>query len=835
VLYFCKSHFLILKHLKKVFFYLFLALLVIVSVLMISAFLFKDRIIKQFINEANKSLNTPVKIGKIDISVFKDFPNLAIVFTDVYIEDSHPGNYPLLTAEQISFNLNPIEVWKGNYSIRGLTISDSETNLKINAAGIGNFDVVKKSKSEDTGLVKFDLKQVQLANTQVNYNDAEANQHHEFASQKLIASILITGDLYQIEAVGDAVTKQIGINNSQFLTNKKFIIDTKINYDDEKKEVVFKPSSLKINDSEFIVQGDYGFKTKNLINIKAEGKDTDVQTLLSLMPEQTTQKLKQYRSDGDVFFHLTLKGEISEQKSPMISVSFGCTNTTLYHPNYKTQIKHANLKGSFASPSLTEFSKAELFLKDVNGELNGEVFNANLTIRGFNDPFVTFNFKGDLDAASIFNFYPITELSSVEGALSADISFSGQTSMLKKKATVQRVKTNGAIVMTNLNFAYGQQKVKFQNVNGALQFNNHDLALSNVIGKFENSDFHLNGFFKNIITFLMFENQPIGIETDLKSNFLDVDQLFSIAFGQEQSDHYQFSISPDVQLNFNCDVKHLKYKRFKPSNIKGDLLVKNQVAVSRSIRMDALGGSLMLNGIVDAKNVKAIDVVSSFKLNGIYIDSIFYVFENFYQDFIQDKHLKGQAYADVDLEMVLNEQLRLIPSTLISDITATIKNGQLNNFEPMKKLNKYIDDESLSKLRFADLKNEIHIENKTIYIPQMDIKSNATDIRLSGTHTFDQHIDYRVVAPLRGKKKVDPDEAFGAIEDDGSGKPKIYLKITGTTDNYQVSLDKDAVKKKMAGDLKKEVQELKDAFKQKGIKKKKELELSEEEFDWENQ
>jgi hypothetical protein len=237
---------------------------------------------------------------------------------------------------------------------------------------------------------------------------------------------------------------------------------------------------------------------------------------------------------------------------------------------------------------------------------------------------------------------------------------------------------------------------------------------------------------------------------------------------------------------------------------------------------------------VDAKNSKAIDVVSSFKLNGIYLDSVFYVFENFYQDFIQDKHLKGQAYADVELEMVLNEQLHLIASTLISDISATIKNGELNNFEPLKKLNKYIDDESLSKLRFADLKNEIHIENKTIYIPQMDIKSNATDIRLSGTHTFDQHIDYRVVAPLRGKKKMDPDEAFGAVEDDGSGKPKIFLKITGTTDKYEVSLDKDAVKKKIAGDLKKEVQELKDAFKQKGIKKKKELELSEEEFDWEN-
>ncbi len=827
------NHFFNLKQLKKVLFYLLLAVIVIVAGLMISAFLFKDRIIQQFVSEANKSLNTPVKIGKIDISVFSDFPNLAIVFTDVYIEDSHPGNYPLLTAERISFNLNPIEVWKGSYDIRGLTVTESETNLKINPAGKSNFNIIKESKGEG-GSVKFDLREVQLTHTLVNYDDHQANQHHKFSSEKLIASILITGDLYQIEASGDAVTKQIGIDSAIFLANKSFIIDTKLDYDDEKKEVLFKPSSLKISDSEFTISGNYTFKTKNLISLKAEGKDTDIQTLLSLMPEKTTERLKQYRSDGDVFFKLSLEGEISDRKSPSISVAFGCSNTTLYHPDYKTQIKHANLKGSFASASVINFSKAELFLSDVNGELNDQVFNANLSIRGFADPYVTFDFKGDLDAASIFNFYPIPDLSGVNGSISADIAFAGQTSMLKKKATVQRVKTNGAILMSNLNFAYGKNQIKFKDINGTLQFNNHDLALSNVSGNFENSDFHLNGFFKNIITFLLFENQPIGIETDLRSDFLDLDQLFSIAFGEEQSQNYRFSISPDLQLNFNCDVKRMKYKRFKPTKVRGDLLVKNQVAVSRNIAMNAMGGSLTLNGIVDAKNPRAIDVVSSFKLNGIYIDSVFYVFENFYQDFIQDKHLKGQAFADVEMEMVLNEQLHLIPSTLISDISVTIKNGQLNNFEPMKKLNKYIDDESLSKLRFADLKNEIHIENKTIYIPQMDIKSNATDIRLSGTHTFDQRIDYRVVAPLRGKKKVDPDEAFGAVEDDGSGKPKIFLKITGTTDKYDVSLDKDAVKKKIAGDLKKEVQELKDAFKQKGIKKKKELELSEEEFDWEN-
>jgi hypothetical protein len=339
----------------------------------------------------------------------------------------------------------------------------------------------------------------------------------------------------------------------------------------------------------------------------------------------------------------------------------------------------------------------------------------------------------------------------------------------------------------------------------------------------------------------LFENQPIGIETDLQSNFLDLDEVFAAGFsnagsGDKEIDStaFHFSISPYLHVNFNCDIKSMHYKRFTPRNVKGDLQIKNQMAVSKNIQFQTMGGTLSLNGIVDAKDPKAIDVVSGAKLQGIYLDSIFYVFENFHQDFIQDKHLKGQVFADVNMEMTLDDDLKLYSETLVTDAGVAIKNGELNDFPPMQKLSKYLDDEGLHHLRFADLKNDIHIEKKTIYIPSMEVGTNVTAIRLSGTHTFDQKIDYRVIAPLRNRKKIDPDEAFGAVEEVVAGKPKIFLKITGTTDHYEVALDKEAVKQKIVTDLKKEVQELKDAFKAKGKKKKKELELQEEEyFDWE--
>jgi len=475
-------------------------------------------------------------------------------------------------------------------------------------------------------------------------------------------------------------------------------------------------------------------------------------------------------------------------------------------------------------------------LKNINGRLNNEAFAANLVIQNFESPEVIADFKGRVDAGALLGFYPIPDIDNVSGSLLANVSFRGRIELLKKKATAQKVSTQGTVDLQNIAFTYSADKIALQNLSGNLQFSNNDLALSNVSGKLGNSDFTFNGFFKNIITFLLFENQPIGIETDLKSNFLDVDQLFAIGFGKPttgKEQRYEFNISRNINLNFNCDVKSLRYKRFHANNLQGDLLIKNEMAVSRNIRFNSMGGDMTLSGIVDAHNKKAIDVVSTFKLNGIYIDSIFYVFENFDQDFIQDKHLKGQTSADVNLEMTLDPNLKLFSETLIGDISASIKNGELNNFEPMKKLNRFLNDEGLSKVRFSDIKNDIHIEKKTIYIPQMEVRTNVTTIKISGTHTFDQRIDYRVIAPLRNNKNINTMEAKGALEEDGSGQTKLFLKIIGTTDDYRVVYDTEAVKKKIASDLKKEVQELKDAFKNKGTKKKKELELEKDEyFDW---
>jgi uncharacterized protein involved in outer membrane biogenesis len=189
--------------------------------LVVSVFLFKDKIINQFIVEANKSLNTPVNIGKMDVSLFEQFPQLSIVFTDVYVEDSHPGKYPLLTAEVISFQLNPVEVWKGKYTIRGLKIRGSETNLRVGADGKNNYTILKDTKEDKKstpGTVSFELNNVSLKNTKVHFINISASEDLTFTSEDLVASIGTINNIYNIDAEGQLTTQKINIDGNSYRT-----------------------------------------------------------------------------------------------------------------------------------------------------------------------------------------------------------------------------------------------------------------------------------------------------------------------------------------------------------------------------------------------------------------------------------------------------------------------------------------------------------------------------------------------------------------------------------------------------------------------------------------
>ena len=78
----------------------------------------------------------------------------------------------------------------------------------------------------------------------------------------------------------------------------------------------------------------------------------------------------------------------------------------------------------------------------------------------------------------------------------------------------------------------------------------------------------------------------------------------------------------------------------------------------------------------------------------------------------------------------------------------------------------------------------------------MKIKSSALSVFLSGTHTFDQNINYKVTLLLSEllsssfRKENTKITEFGEEDQDGKIFNTVYFKMTGSTNEPKISLDK---------------------------------------------
>jgi hypothetical protein len=823
-------------YLKKTLLYASMALLLFVAAGAAFTYFYKDKIVGLFVAEANKHLVGKVDVGKIDLTLWKKFPQIALTLENVQAQESIPGStLPLARLKKLYFTFSLFKIVRGKYEVNRVYLEQGEVTIRINENGLENYLIFKEDGESEGGSVNFNLENISLVNVVLNYRSAPDKQDFSVLVRNAASSLQMEGDELHTAVKGDVYIHKLAIDGDTYGKDKEINLNTKLSYHLKNKLLTLAPSEARIQKALFEFGGTVQVAQETQVDLAVEGKNADIQTLLSLLPSSLYDKVKAYRSKGEAYFKGNIKGKVSQQHAPAINVSFGCNNASIYHPDLKKNIEKAYLAGTFSNGAAQSAKTSTLKLSNVRGLLDGKLFEADFYMQNFADPYVKMVLNAKADAASVTAFYPIDLIKNASGQLVVDFNFEGRVEDLKHPSRLNKIKTSGEIQINELGFMLTEKPLAFSRMSGNFIFNNNDVAITDFKGNIGRSDFMLNGYFRNFISYVLFPNQGMNVKASFRSALLDLDELLSANAGTQKGgaeEEYRFLLPQQLAFELDCHVRHVKFRRFTGKNIGGQLALKNKVAHFRGVSMQAMGGQVKFAGTLDARQQEAIEIQTKASMNRLYIDSTFYAFENFEQTFLQDKNLKGQFTADMDAFMVMNSKLEPDARRLLANINGTIYNGELNNFEPMMALSKFIDRRELANMRFSELKNSLQIENKKITIPEMEIRSNVATIYVMGTHTFDQKMDYNLRIPLSNLRRAQYDkvDVYEAAEQDASGGMNLLLTLKGDADDFKIAYDKQKAKEKIKEGLVREKNEILSIFKSKETRRQEEIAREEKEI-----
>ena len=819
------------KFLRRLFFALVLVVILVVGVSATLVFFYKDDVIAVVIKELNKHLNTEVRIDpkNIDLTIIKSFPNCALEFKDITAMEAKEfkSNDTLLFAKRLSLAFNIKDLFNKNYTIKNIELENAQCYLKVDKKGNANYLVWKTDTSQVKGdSVKFALEKISLSNVELTYK----NSKHKIKLNTSIKELNFKGkfndDNYTLKSDGSSYVDLFQVNNVKYLNSKnlKFDIEFAVN----NSSFTIKKSITSINSTQLISSGAFVIQDSLLsLDVNFNGKNLDISTTLSLLPEKFQNQINDYESDGEFYAN----GEFHYKNGTplVVKADFGIKQATITHKQQNATLKNVNLLGNI----IVNENRSNLTLKNISAELNSNTFSGDVELSNFKDPYLKLKVAANTKLEELIMFYPIDTLQSLSGNISVSAEIEGLISDMKSNAYSPNIKANGNAVITDLKAIFKQTEKIINIPEGKLELNNRHLNVYNLKLIKGNSNVMLVGELPNFLGYLFDDKEPLTIFAQVTSDRVELED-FIFSSGQS-NDNSSVSIPDNLDFNISVEVAHLTFGKFMADNIKGNLLLKNQKIALKDVALNSADGEIKLNAFADASG-EILKVSGGCELNKLNIQKLFIQLNNFGQTTIQDNNLKGFVTSTVDFSGVWDKKLKVDLNSINVTSSILIERGELINLKSLESLAKYIDVNELRHIKFSTMQSAIEIKNKVITIPKTSIKSNAINLELWGKHTFDNQIDYHIqllLSELLAKKpraNKDFDEELSLVESDAENRRSVFILMTGSIDNPTIKYDRKGAKEKIKEDIKQEKQNLKQLLKEEfGFFKKDSIKIKETE------
>ena len=743
-----------------------------------------DKIESLVIEKIKNQITTKLEIGEVGFSFYEKFPYASVKINNLLaFEKEGFDNDTLLYSKTIYIELSIFDIILSKIDIKKIVVSEGKINIKYKTENNTNFSIFKTNKKGSNNLEKT---RITLLNTQVKYQTKNTNIDWHISQ-----SVIISKDK-KFDINAELFSKKLQVNKRDYINNKYLKILSNISV---KKDSILigEESEIRIENLVFNIAG--SILNKNNIDLKFIFDNQELGDLILETPVHLSSIYKSFYMSGGFSANGSVNGVISKLENPSLNINYQIEDGDFKLKRNTFNLLDISCKGKISNGGEKNFKTTKIDISTFKAKTKNGSMDGTFIITNLNNYYLTASFQSTCDLSVINSYFKDSPFNNLSGLLNAKTEYKGHISFNKNfKNNFLAANHLSTANFNNVLFRFKKLSRFFDFKIAELQIINNNIKVKNSNLILGDSDFKFTGNISNLILHLINKKKLIAISGELKSTYIKFDELFNI--NDSVKIKRTIEMPSWIQTNIKTDIKAFSYNGFTASNISSQVEYKNEIITAKNTLLNSLNGEIIAN-LKFYKSKDSYKLFSQANLKQLNIRNAFLAFDNFKQDFITSQHIKGIGSAEIQMQAAWDQNFNFKKEELKVKSHLIIEKGELLKFKPLESLSNYVSIDDLREVKFSTLENTIEIDNNVITIPNMEIKSSALSVFISGTHTFAKEVDYRIKLLLselisskfRKKNTKIKESEFGEIQENSEIFNTIYFKMIGNSDNPTISFD----------------------------------------------
>ncbi|MEM6966167.1 MAG: AsmA-like C-terminal region-containing protein [Bacteroidota bacterium] len=808
-----------MKYLKKTLAWMGIFIAAMMLILVVVAAFFEDQISDRLVKEINKQLRTELKVGEFNLSLLSGFPKASANLHDVELEDAMQGT--LLESQNLSFRFGLLSLFGSNIKVHSVLIEDGSLYIKKDKRGRLNYDIVKgnseKQKANEGEENEFALSidEAQLNRVEVIYVDQVAKHYTKFHVNKAVVSGEFAADQFSLYSFADLKSHFFQSNGEKYFVDENVIYDAKIAVDFANQKYDFEDVSVALSTNTFNVDGTIeNVKKGTEWDLNIDGKEGSLASVFALLPPKQKEYFKDFDSKGNFYFKSAIRGLQTKYSDPAVSVEFGLEHGRVSSEKLGGGVKDVSFTANFTNGKQRNNRNSSFEIKDFKGYFDRELFEGKLRISNLDNPLIDLKLDGVLPMESIYGLFESPIITDGDGEIELkQIRLKGRYKDIVSPYGIGRVDTAGEIEFDDAELTVNRKTILVDK--GLFTFRDNSLKVEDFVFEGPGTEIELDGTFLNLLPVLFADSlnskkAELKFSAALDAPKIDLDQLIALTaipvnkndVGEKVMDslkvekiHERERITNFLKGKFEARIDEFNYEKVEAEDFRGTLeFDNNEMLVAGKVK--TMEGRMLLDGTAYFEDRPKLEAkLTCERMN---IKEFFRQVENFGQKVLVDKNLKGKLDAKLFIKAFWDEEGSFLMDKMHVLADVGITNGELVGMKMLYDFSDYIKIRDLQRIKFTELHNYMEVKKGKIYLPAMFIQSNAMNMTMSGTHTFENKIDYHVkvnAGQVVWNKFKKHNPTYKPQKAKKSGWFNLYYRIYGPMETFTYESDKKRVKR----------------------------------------